>query len=106
MSLFSGSVADRYIPHVASTLYHMEWVRAEAIRQTKLAICEAVIDDDRGFDYRSNFSPFRVSVTGLWMLSSDFDPVSNSGSEGFCSGWIVRLNATGATHLNREQLFQ
>jgi len=52
---------------------YMEWVRAEAIRQTKLAICEAVIDDDRGFDYRSNFSPFRVSVTGLWMLSNDFE---------------------------------
>jgi hypothetical protein len=48
----------------------------------------------RGFDYRSNFSPFRMSVTGLWMLSDDFDPVSNSSLEGFCSGWIVRLNAT------------
>ena len=73
-----------YIPQVVSTLYHMEWVRAEAIRHTKLAILgEAVIDDDLGFDYRSNFSPFRVSVIGLWMLSNDFDPVSNSRSEGF-----------------------
>jgi hypothetical protein len=44
-----------------------------------------------------------VSVTSFWMLSDDFDPVSDSRSEGFCSGWIVRLRAT---HLNREQLFQ
>jgi len=35
-----------------------------------------------------------MSVTGLWMLSNDFDPVSNSRLEGFCSGWIVRLNAS------------
>ena len=28
------------------------------------------------------------------MLSDDFDPVSDSRSEGFCSSWIVRLNAT------------
>jgi hypothetical protein len=48
----------------------------------------------RGFDYRSNFSPFRMSVTGLWMLSNDLDPVSNSRLEGFCSGRIVRLNAS------------
>jgi hypothetical protein len=26
---------------------------------------------------------------GLWMLSDDFDPVSDSRSEGFCSSWIV-----------------
>jgi len=32
---------------------------------------------DRGLDYCSNFSPFRVSVTGFWMLSDDdFDPVA------------------------------
>jgi hypothetical protein len=52
----------------------------------------------QGFEYLSNFSPFRASGPGLWMLSNDFYPVSNSCSEGFCSGWIVRLNATGATH--------
>jgi hypothetical protein len=51
-----------------------------------------------------NFSPFRVSVTGLWMLSDDFDPVSNSSLEGFCSYCPPQCDS--ATHLNREQLFQ
>ena len=51
-------------------------------------------------------APIYVSLD-VWNEVEDMtEALRKMQQEGFCSGWIVRLNATGATHLNREQLFQ